>query len=383
MILYLSRNESASLLDTAARENGLHIRKMSGSFSLSEFVTMDMRKYASCRFLCVERLAIIEKDNEFLEAVKSFQMMFNARLIVINESTYQMEHMDELTRGLVRIGVTDIVTATDMDEKMGQIAECLSDEGMLKYKPKPKKTKPIKHKNDDDDYESDTLYKADDNNEDEEEYKETLAQSLILREMEDEHYRFDCLNVKIGVIGATRRVGTTTAALGLVNFIKNHGGTACYAALNVNRHLESIAEAYGFDTEDDYFTYDAIDFYESMLPKHDYNFAVMDFGDLYHGNIRREAAKGFKECSIHLLCGASSKRFEVVEFAEALKAVKSVKPRILTYAPNAKIGEFFRTAVTKEPTVIKPVKEILDFKTNGIVFKGIVQDYIVETSKRL
>jgi hypothetical protein len=27
--------------------------------------------------------------------------------------------------------------------------------------------------------------------------------------------RFDCLNIKIGIIGSTRRVGTTTAALGL------------------------------------------------------------------------------------------------------------------------------------------------------------------------
>jgi len=357
MILYLARNESANLLDAAASENSLHIRKMAGNINLSEFVTKDMRKYASCRFFCVERLAMAEKDSEFLEALQSFQMMFSARVIVIHESPGEA---DGLTRELVQIGVTDIVTATGTDEVMGQIAECLSDEGMQRFKPKVVKAK---------DYtdESDEGY----------EEKETLAQSLIQNEMEDEHYRFDCLNVKIGVIGAT------TTALGLAGFIKNHGGTACYAALNVNRHLESIAEAYGFDTEDDYYTYDAIDFYESMLPKHDYNFIIMDFGDLYHGSIRREAVKGFKECDVHLLCGASSKRFEVVEFAEALKAVKSVKPKILTYTPNAKIGELFNSAVTKEPTVIKPVRDMPDFKTNGLVFKGIVQDYIVETSKRL
>jgi hypothetical protein len=64
--------------------------------------------------------------------------------------------------------------------------------------------------------------------------------SIIIKEVEDEQYRFDCVNVKIGIIGATRRVSTTTLALELVNFIKNHGGTACYAALNTNGHVESM-----------------------------------------------------------------------------------------------------------------------------------------------
>ena len=196
--------------------------------------------------------------------------------------------------------------------------------------------------------------------------------------MEDEHYRFDCVNVKIGIIGATRRVGVTTIALGLANFIQNRGGTACYAALNMNRHLENIAEAYGFDSEEDYYTYDAIDFYEGTLPKHDYNFIIMDFGDM-----KREAIKKYKESEVHILCGASGQMHEIMEFAEGLKSVKSVKPLILTYAPNPEYSQAFGSAVTKEPTIVKPVKDMLDFKTNGFVFKGIVQKYIVETSKRL
>ena len=140
MILYLSRNESAHLLDTAARENALHIRKLSGHFTLSEFIVREMRKYASCRYFCVERLAITEKDAEFLEAVKSFQMMFDARIIVIHES---VSDMDGLIQELVRIGVTDIVTAADEDGKQGEIDECFTDWGMVKFKPKPKpKPKP-------------------------------------------------------------------------------------------------------------------------------------------------------------------------------------------------------------------------------------------------
>jgi hypothetical protein len=322
-----------------------------------------MRKYASCRFFCVDRLAITDKDGEFVEALESFQMMFSARVIVINETTQQMEHLNSLTRELVKIGIYDIVTAADMDEKLEQLDECFSDEGMKRYKPKKTKAKDY----DDEDY--------DDEAEDE---KETLAQSLILKEMDNEQYRFDCLNIKIGIIGATRRVGTTTLALGLANFIKNHGGTACYTALNMNGHLESLAHAHGFDIEEDYYTFDAIDFYEAMLPKHDYNFVIMDYGDM-----KREAVRKYKESDICLLCGASDRQFEILEFAEALKQIKSVKPQIITYAPNPEYGKIFSSTVTGNPIVVKPVKNMLDFKTNGIMFKALIDEYIVETSKRL
>ena len=150
MILYLARNENVNLLDKTASENFLHIRKMAGSFSLSEFIIKDMRKYASCRYFCVDRFAITEKDNEFLEAVQSFQMMYSARVIIIYETNYQMEHLDDFTRELVKIGVTDIVTSPDIDEKMEQITECLSVEGMAKYKPKPKKVSKIVEYDEDD-----------------------------------------------------------------------------------------------------------------------------------------------------------------------------------------------------------------------------------------
>jgi hypothetical protein len=38
-----------------------------------------------------------------------------------------------------------------------------------------------------------------------------------------------------------------------------------------------------------------MDFYEGMMPKHDYNFIVMDYGD-----IKREAVRKYKESDRHL-----------------------------------------------------------------------------------
>jgi hypothetical protein len=175
----------------------------------------------------------------------------------------------------------------------------------------------------------------------------------------------------------------TTAALGLAGFIRSRGGAACYAALNLNRHLESIAEDYSFDAEEDYYTCGGIDFYESMNPRHDYNFIVSDFGSVYNGEISREAVKGFKDCEARLLCGASGRRHEVMEFAEALKAVRSAKPQILTYAVNPGLYEFFCAAVTPEPLIMEPVRDMMDFKANALRFKSVIEAYIVETSRRL
>jgi hypothetical protein len=149
-------------------------------------------------------------------------------------------------------------------------------------------------------------------------------------------------------------------------------------ALNTNRHLESIASTHNFDTEEDYYTYDAIDFYENIFPKHDYNFIITDYGD-----IKRETVRKYKESDICLLCGSSKTHFEVLEFAEALKQVKSVEPLILTYTPNPDFGQLINSVVTDKLTIIKPVRNMMDFKTNGIVFKEFIKKYIVETSKRL
>jgi len=369
MILYLSRNESASLIDKVAKENSLHIRKMSGNFCLTEFIARDMRKYASCQYFCVERLAVTQKDSEFVEALQSFQMMYNARVIVIHES---INEVDSFIRALVQIGVTDIVTAPDMTEKLGQIAECLSDGGMLRYKPvadRAKETEPGEEK---------------------EAIEETgtLAQGINSQVTEDEQFRFDCINVHIGVIGSTRRVGTTTVALGLANFISNHGGTTCYVALNENYHLGSIATSYNFDTEHDYYTYNGVDFYENMLPIHDYNFVITDYGDIVSAGrmankISREMLKKYKESDMHLLCGASYKMHEVAEFAEALKPIKSVKPQIITYRPISEFGQLFYPTVTNNPIIIKPIgHNMLDYKINGSVFKSLIEKHIVETSKR-
>ena len=107
-------------------------------------------------------------------------------------------------------------------------------------------------------------------------------------------------------------------------------------------------------------------------------FLISDFGDIWS-----EVVRAYKESDLHLLCGASSRLFEVAEFADGLKTIKSVKSQILTYAPNHDCGEFFNSAITGKPAIIRPVGDMLDFKTNELMLKDMIEGYTLETSERL
>jgi hypothetical protein len=104
----------------------------------------------------------------------------------------------------------------------------------------------------------------------------------------------------------------------------------------------------------------------------------MDFG-----NAKRETARMYKESDVHLLCGAGDKPFEVLEFAEALRQVRSVEPVILTCTLNSDCSRIFSSVVSDEPVVIGFGKDMLDYEGNTPIFKNVITKYIIETSKKL
>jgi hypothetical protein len=332
------------------------VHKLPTYTSLALFLKRELLRYTFCKYFCVDRSAATENDDDFFDAILSLRFMHDARIIVYHPCETDM---DNLVRRLLRIGVTNIITATDDDEKYIQALECLSPEGMQRYGPLPTGPSPP-------------------------EASLPFVRSLILKAKEDEQYLFGCTNVTIGIIGATRRVGTTTAALGLANYIGKHGGTACYVAFNTNFHLDRIAETYGFDKEDGHYVYGSVDFYEAALPERDYNFIVMDYGGaMGFGDMIPAAIRKYKESNAHVLCGACSASFEIDELADTLEAVKSVRPYVLTREPDPTCSQLFAATVTKNSLIVQPVKSMLDYKENAAVYKEIINQYIIETSKRL
>ena len=115
--------------------------------------------------------------DDFIVALQSFQMMFNARIIVIlsgcdNEKAY--------TEKLIGIGVTDIVTANTAEDIQSEIKECLSEGGMQRYKQIEKLSK--------------------------KELKIVPSEIKESVEIEITRYKWSANNIKIAVAGAERRM---------------------------------------------------------------------------------------------------------------------------------------------------------------------------------
>lgn len=91
-----------------------------------------------------------------------------------------------------------------------------------------------------------------------------------------------CSNVIIAVVGTQRRTGTTTTAIRLCNYLDACGAKVCYseAVLDGNKHLESIAEEFGFQVLADGYRKENIMFFlESQYDTESgYNFIILDLG---------------------------------------------------------------------------------------------------------
>ena len=130
MLLYLTSNQKSGLIDGAAREMLLPSKKLVGKFSLKSFVTKDMRNYATAKFFLIDAACIEESGEDFTLALRSFQMMFSARIIVILSGC---EDMSGCIHRLLSIGVVNLITAETLEDAADELREALSDEGMQRY----------------------------------------------------------------------------------------------------------------------------------------------------------------------------------------------------------------------------------------------------------
>jgi hypothetical protein len=203
-----------------------------------------------------------------------------------------------------------------------------------------------------------------------------IANSIISRELEKETYRFDCLNTRIAVAGATRRVGTTTTAFNFANWLFSHGASVCYIQCNPSNHLNSIAKAHDFSNQGAFYNHNGVDYYDSD-PDVNYNFLVCDFGVINNSTLRL-----YGDFDVRLLCGTANFPHEIADFSEAYKQVKMANPTLLTLKPDEELKDYFDEAFKDAPAVVQKARGLFDHKTNQELFKPLIQEWIVETGKR-
>ena len=79
-----------------------------------------MRNYATAKFFLIDAACIEESGEDFALALRSFQMMFSARIIVILSGC---EDMSGCIQQLLSIGVVNLITAETLEDAADELRD--------------------------------------------------------------------------------------------------------------------------------------------------------------------------------------------------------------------------------------------------------------------
>jgi len=283
MILFLTSKANVNLLDSVELEQDFTLKKLIGQFSLYSFVVKDMRHFSYFRYIVIDRKAVTESDEELIQALKTFQTMYELRLIIIAEG---LANDSIFLHQLVQINVTNIVTAEKIAEIFNELKSCFSEQGMQQF-----------------------IARAVPNQ---------LTEIPLKSLSNEEKYTFSCKNVRIAIAGSDRRTGVTTTAMNLVYWINAHGGSACYLEANTSNHLAHIIQLFDPVKSGNAYVLENADFYITPELNQDYNFIVTDCGVLDQS----KPQSNFEKADVRLLCG-SAMPYELPIFYRAMERYKN------------------------------------------------------------
>lgn len=270
MLLYLSSNDHINLLDFLNDEHGIIIKKLSGTFSLRQFVLGDLRSLNHFQYMVIDLNAIKDSNRDIMEAVNAYKKMFTSRLIFYIED---MKVHHDLVHKLIENGVFNIVTATDIEALKAELLKSISDLGISKRE---------------------VILKLNPNN---------VSFNTAIHA-----YEFSKKEIKIAVTGVQHRVGTTTMAINLANYLTSIGAKVCYVEANEHDHLSKLPVFYqGMTSKDDAILYNGVKYLSLYSECHDeFDFIIYDMGVINSkiiGAIRNN-------CEAAVLC-ATGKPYEM------------------------------------------------------------------------
>ncbi len=336
MLLYLSSNGKSGLTDFMEGQE-LVIKKLIGRFSLKLFAAKDMRNYIGCKYFLVDVSCIEEQLDDFIVALQSMQIMLNVRIIPILSD---MENADAYIGRLVDIGVRDIVTADSIDGIKDELTECLSEDGMQRYK------RPIEN------------------------FTQDTALEEVPKPKEIVKYKWDARNVKLAIAGTQRRSGVTVTAFNLAAWLVARGASACYVEANTNRHLNWIINIYDTEKDGEAYPVGGIDCYFTNEIDKDYNFIIYDCGEI------KEMTTIFKEADIRLLCG-SILPHEAKDYLQVLNACREMDIHKLGLCVPKPLQEFCRESLSQDILIAEASHDLFDNNINGHIYLPMVKRFVI------
>ncbi|MGV8149805.1 MAG: hypothetical protein ACLKAK_10925 [Alkaliphilus sp.] len=308
MLLYLTSNENIGIFDFLSIEKGILIKKLSGSFKLMQFILRDMRSLDHYSYFAIDLSAVGDTEGEIIEAIGAFKKMFASRIVFYIDDI--MENV-KLVEALIETGVYNIVSEDVVEELNEEIRAAISESGITKK-----------------------------------EMLKKLNDATGVNDYYVPEYLFKQQNIKIAVVGAVSKVGTTTAAITLCNYLASIGASVCYVEANESGHIGMISNANKeMIVKDDFVSYKGVKYLTlSSQIEDEYDFIIYDTAEIKTKTINAIKAN-FDEI---VLC-ATTKSYEIDAYKRALDLLGETKihtlfsfvPEIMKEKLKKQYGEVF------------------------------------------
>jgi hypothetical protein len=338
MLLYLSSNENINIFDFLSNEHGMVIKKLSGIFNLKQFVIHDMRSLNHYAYVAIDIKALKDSEEEIIEAVKAFKKMFSSRVIFYIED---IENNKVLIQDLIEQGIYNIILADTVDMMNKEIQKVVSDVGLIK--------RGIQLK---------------------------LNAVDGIKNVYVPEYLFNSKNISIAITGVTHKVGTTTMAMNMCNYLSNIGAKVCYVEANTNNHIKKLPSVYtGMIVKEGCITYNGVKYLSLNAQSNDeYHFIIYDMGVLEPKNIN--AIKN--NCDVVILC-ATAKPYEIDAYDKATELLNDANSyTIFSFvqdAAKAKIQNEYKKVFFSEYS-----PDLFDSEKNRDIWERILNEYMTKNT---
>lgn len=282
MLLYITGTEHSSVFDFLTEKKGMPIKKFIGEYNLATFVSNDLSNFDSYKYLAVDIDCLQDMPESLFDAIEAIKDWFECKLIL-----YAREIDGEMREELIKREVYNLIVSANQEEVEELILKAVSPGG-------------IPYQDYLNEYVSEEVVV---------EQAPVLSEAILEVENSMEFKREEGNEKLILVAGSEHRVGTTSVAIQLANFLANQGKMVAYMEFNEHKHLKQIIDAYRMKKEEvedsiwyqlkgvDYFYQDGV-----LMQKYDY--LIFDLGVMNEDDLDK-----LDQADYRILCG-SSKCFE-------------------------------------------------------------------------
>ena len=300
MILYITSEANSDIFNCICKENNIIINKLNKIFDLNTLFSNN--NYEHYQILAVDLAIVSNTDDEILDFFLKFRQLYDAKIIIVGIGK---KVGDLILSKLVSDGIFNFITSEDDFLQKEEIKACILGNNGYKDCVKFKIQEPTKEieKTNKLDKIKDFFNKAKIEKQPKIKYEQEKTEpkpTIIEKEKIIEREKIvekkvlvkpKINKLKIAVCGVCERMGATTQAFLIANYLIKYGFNACYIEFNKKDVVKNIKNFYDVlvDDKNRKISYKDLDIFANVtfedLPKilsMNYEAFIFDYGEFLH-----------------------------------------------------------------------------------------------------